>query len=158
MENPWGNLWSMIGGVNVEGNGVSNGGEIWICQDFNYSGENYEEVGFNLPSLYGWVNAMGYGNEKYDWVYLPIECSTSANSLLPVGDYLWTVANLNNKMILATGGSFGFKDECGPFYYAADRTEVTCARNNYGAKLLYIPTKNSTYTANINKWNIYMGG
>lgn len=158
MENPWGNLWSMIGGVNVQGNGISNGGEIWICQDFNYSGENYEEVGFNLPSIYGWVNAMGYGNEKYDWVYLPIECSTSANSLLPVGDYLWTVANLNNKMILATGGSFGFKDECGPFYYAADRSESASARNNYGAKLLYIPTKNSTYTANINKWNTYMGG
>ena len=158
MENPWGNLWSMIGGVNVNGNGAKNGGEIVICKDFNYSGNNYEDVGFYLPSVYGWVNAMGYGREEYDWVYLPVECSNSANSLLPVGDYLWTVGNLNGNMILATGGSFGFKDECGPFYYAADRDATTCARNNYGAKLLYIPTKNATYTANIAKWNAYMGG
>lgn len=60
-------------------------------------------------------------------------------------------------MIVATGGSMGYKEECGPFYYAADRTLSSSARYNYGAKLMYIPTKNSTYTANIAKWNTYMG-
>ena len=158
MENPWGNLWSMIGGVKIVGNGTNGGGEIYICKDFNYSGENYDDIGFNLPSIYGWINAMGYGNSEYDWVYMPAECSTSANSASPVGDSLWTVGNLNGTMILATGGSFGFKEECGPFYYAADRNTEASARNNYGAKLLYIPTKNATYTANIAKWNTHMGG
>jgi hypothetical protein len=80
MENPWGNLWSMIGGVNISGNGTNNGGEVKICKDFNYSGSNYGDIGFNLPTVYGWINAMGYGNEEYDWVYLPAECSTAANS------------------------------------------------------------------------------
>lgn len=158
MENPWGNLWSMIGGVNISGDSLKNGGEVFVCKDFNYSGENYGNIGFQLPSIRGWVNAMGYGNEEFDWVYLPAECSQSANSLLPVGDYLWTVGNLNGNMILATGGSFGFKEECGPFYYAADRALVDSARNNYGAKLLFVPTKNATYTANIAKWNTHMGG
>ena len=158
MENPWGNLWSMIGGVKIVGNGTNGGGGIYICKDFNYGGENYDDIGFNLPSVYGWVNAMGYGNSEYDWVYMPVECSTSANSASPVGDSLWTVGNLNGTMILATGGSFGFKEECGPFYYAADRSTEASARNNYGAKLLYIPTKNATYTANIAKWNTHMGG
>jgi len=158
MENPWGNLWSMIGGVKVVGNGASGGGEVKVYKDFNYSGSNYGDIGFNLPSLYGWINAMGYGNDEYDWVYMPVECSSSANSLVPVGDSLWTVANLNGEMILATGGSFGFKEECGPFYYAADRSNETSSRHNYGVKLLYIPTKNATYTANIAKWNTYMGG
>ena len=158
MENPWGNLWSMIGGVNVVGESQDGGGRVYICKDFNYSGNNYGEVGFNLPSQYGWINAMGYGNEEYDWVYLPVECSTNANSYAPVGDYLWTVGNLNGTMIMATGGSFGYTEDCGPFYYAADRNTQTCARNNYGAKLLFVPTKNEIYNANIVKWTTKMGG
>lgn len=162
MENPWGNLWSMIGGVNIYGTSTQGGGTPYICTNFNYTpgtnSANYEDIGFNLPASYGWINAMGYGSEKYDWVYLPIECSSGATSLLPVGDWLWTAPNLNGSMILATGGSFGQKEECGPFYYAADRTVQDSSRINYGAKLLYIPTKNATYTANINKWNTYMGG
>ena len=158
MENPWGNLWSMIGGVTVNGNGTEGGGKVYICKDFNYSGNNYGEVGFNLPTQYGWINAMGYGSDDYDWVYLPIECSSSANSYAPVGDYLWTVGGLNGTMIMATGGSFGYTEDCGPFYYAADRTLDTSSRNNYGAKLLFIPTKNNIYTANIAKWTAKMEG
>ena len=163
MENPWGNIWSMIGGITVQGNGTHHGGIPYICKSFNYTpesiGDNYEEVGFDLPQSYsGWVNAMGYGSEKYDWVYLPAECSNSANSLLPIGDGLWIVPNLNNTVVVATGGSFGQKEECGPFYYAIDRTHSESSRQNYGAKLLFIPTKNAIYTANIAKWNTYMGG
>ena len=158
MENPWGNLWSMIGGVTINGNGTEGGGKVYICKDFNYSGNNYGEVGFNLPTQYGWINAMGYGSDEFDWVYLPIECSSSANSYAPVGDYLWTVGGLNGTMIMATGGSFGYTEDCGPFYYAADRTLDTSSRNNYGAKLLFIPTKNNIYTANIAKWTAKMEG
>jgi len=162
MENPWGNLWSMIGGMNVVGNGAQGGGVIYICTDFDYTpgvvGSNYEQIGFRLPSIYGWVNAMGYGGEKYDWIYMPAECSQTANSLLPVGDGLWTNANLNGNVIIATGGSYGFKEECGPFYYAADRAASESSRNNYGAKLLFIPTKNDIYTANIAKWRNHIGG
>lgn len=163
MENPWGNLWSMIGGINIIGNGSQSAGVPYICTNFNYTpgsaGSNYEDIGFNLSNYYnGWINAMGYGNEKYDWVYLPVECNTDANSLLPVGDALWLIPNLNGAMIAATGGSYGYKEACGPFYYALDRSANESARINYGAKLLYIPTKNETYEANIAKWNTYMGG
>jgi len=99
---------------------------------------------------------MGLGASKYDWVFMPIECAQTANSLLPVGDSIWTINGLNVDTALASGGSYGFQEECGPFYYAADRTVSETARPNYGAKLLYIPTKNATYTANIAKWNTYM--
>lgn len=162
LENPWGHLWQMIGGVNIKGTGQSNGGTAYICTDFNYTptqvGDNYEEVGYALPTTYKWLNAMGYGNEKYDWVFLPIECSQNANSLLPIGDSIWATNGLNGVNILASGGSYGYTDECGMFYYAADRAVNESARVNYGAKLLYIPTKNAIYTANIAKWNTYMGG
>ena len=162
LENPWGHLWQMIGGVNIKGTGQSNGGVPYICTDFNYTptevGNNYEEVGFALPSTYRWINAMGYGASKYDWVFLPIECSQNANSLLPIGDSIWSTNGLDGVNILASGGSYGYTDECGMFYYAADRNMSESARVNYGAKLLYIPTKNATYTTNIAKWNTYMGG
>ena len=161
MENPWGNFWSMIGGADVHGNGVKQGGEIYICNDFNYTpgvkSSNYSYVGFNLPATYGWINAMGKGLDEFDWVYMPIECGSNANSSVPVGDNLWTVGNLNGTMSIATGGSYGYKEDCGPFYYAADRSVQDSARYNYGTKLLFIPTKNATYTANIAKWQTYMG-
>jgi len=162
MENPWGNMWRMIGGINVKGDGQSLGGAPYICTNFNYTadtiGENYEYIGFNLPSTYGWISALGYGNEKYDWVFLPIECANTANSLVPVGDNLWTVANVNENKIIAVGGSYTYKDNNGPFYYACDRNAADTDRNNYSARLMYIPTKNSTYESNITKWRAYTGG
>ena len=162
MENPWGNLWSMVGGVNITGDGASGGGIPYICTNYDYTpgtnGSNYESLGFNIPGSYGWINAMGYGNDKYDWVYMPIECSSSANSLLPVGDTVWPSYNLNGINTLVIGGSYGFKEECGPFQYGADRPLNDTSRVNYGAKLLYIPQKNEIYTANIAKWTTHMGG
>lgn len=162
MENPWGNLWQLIGGINVKGDGSSGGGAPYICTDFNYTpsevGANYEDIGFNLPATYKWISAMGIGNTKYDWVFLPIECSQTATSLLPIGDSIWSTNGLNGINILASGGSYGYQEECGPFYYAADRNLSESSRANYGAKLLYIPQKDSIYTANVAKWQEHMEG
>lgn len=161
LENPWGNIWKMIGGVVVKGDGKSQGGNPYICTNFNYTpdtvSDNYEDVGFNLPSNYTWINAMGYGNSDYDWVYLPIECSNRASSALPVGDNLWVTPNTTENKIIACGGAYSHQENAGPFYYAADYNVTTGARLNYGARLMYIPTKNATYTANINKWVAKMG-
>ncbi len=161
MENPWGNMWQMIGGINILGDGKSQGGAPYICTNYNYTpsiiGNNYEYIGFNLPSQYGWISAMGYGSEDYDWIFLPVECASTANSLLPVGDNLWTVANLSANKIVALGGTYGFKDSNGPFYYACD-TAASTSTHNYNARLMYIPTKGATYTNNITKWTTYIGG
>ena len=162
MENPWGNVWQMVGGINILGDGHSNGGAPYICSDFNYTpseiGDNYEYIGFNLPSIYGWVSAMGYGKQEYDWVFLPIECASTANSLLPVGDNLWTVASVAENKIVAVGGTYEYKESDGAFYYAADRNAEESARHNYGVRLMYIPTKNTTYWNNIAKWEALQGG
>lgn len=162
VENPWGNLWNMIGGANIKGDGKSSGGAVYLCTDFNYTpnefGDNYEEIGFNLPSTYGWISAMGYGNSKYDWVLMPAECATTANSSLPVGDNLWVVANTTTNRLVVVGGTYEFKESDGPFYYGCDKSFDETSRHNYGARLMYIPTKNSIYEANITKWNNRMGG
>ena len=162
MENPWGNIWNMIGGINIKGDGYSQGGAPYICNDFNYTpsliNSNYEYIGFNLPSTYGWINGMGYGSEEYDWVYLPAECASGANSLLPVGDNLWTVGNVSENKIIAVGGTYGFGEADGPFYYACDSSANNSNKHNYSARLMFIPTKNAIYENNILKWTNVMGG
>ena len=161
IENPWGNIWHMIGGIHIQGGNQTLGGIPYICTDYNYTpgtiGDNYESIGFNLPSTYSWISAMGYGNSKYDWVFLPIECAASANSALPVGDNLWTLANTEGNRVLAIGGSYNLQDDVGPFYYASDRNISESSRYNYGTRLMFIPTKNLTYTSNLAKWNTKMG-
>lgn len=161
VENPWGNIWRLIGGTIIRGDGASQGGAPFICTNFNYTPDtvssNYEDIGFNLPSSSGWVNAMGYGNSKYDWVYLPIESGSNASSALPVGDNLYTVSNLSENKVIVYGGPHNHNDSNGAFYYGADRNVADSARLNYGARLMFIPTKNSTYTANITKWTNKVG-
>ena len=155
MENPWGNRWRMIGGVNLLGNGNTRGGEIYICTNYNYTpasiSGNYESVGFTLPSNSGWLNAMGYSEGKYDWVYMPIECSSYANSLVPIGDNLWTVANTTQNKIVAIGGPFNMQEYNGLFYYACDRGAAESSRSNFGASLMFIPMKNQIYFNNLSK-------
>ena len=91
---------------------------------------------------------MGYGDEKYDWIFMPAECDSSATSTAPVGDNLWTNPDLNGMALAAIGGSWGFGQASGPFYYACDSFLNETSQTGYGASLMYIPTKNSNYTAN----------
>ena len=159
MENVWGNIWKVIAGVNVVGNGNQMGGMPYICKNFNYSPtENtadYEALGFYLPSPYDWISAMGYGDSKYDWVIMPAEC-IGANSHAPVGDNLWTIPTMNGVNMLSVGGQWYADRNNGMFYYAADQAANTAARS-ISARLMFIPTKNSTYTANIAAWTAKRG-
>lgn len=160
MENPWGNIWHMVGGINIYGNGATGSGIPYVCSTFNYNTSltsDYNSVGFCLPANYGWISAMGYGSETYDWVYIPAECN-SANSALPVGDNLWATQNLNGINSIAIGGAWYANTYNGPFYYACDRNIDESSRSTFGARIMFIPTKNSIYNANITKWQQKMGG
>lgn len=161
VENPWGNLWRLIGGVNIHGTGNERGGATYICSDFNYTpgtnGSNYHFIGFNLPSTSSWISALGFGDSNYDWVLLPAECN-GANSTAPVGDNLWVTNGLNGDNIMAIGGTYSFKENDGPFYYACDRSVSNHKYNNFGANLMFIPTKNAIYKSNIANWTTHMGG
>lgn len=162
MENPWGNIWRFIGGTYVQGSSSQGGGIPYICTDFNYDyskvGSNYASTGMNLPSSYGWINAMAYGDGDYDWVFIPAECEEGANSALPVGDSLYTLERLSGTTVLTVGGAWYFQDKNGPFFYACDRYLNQSSQAGYSARLMFIPTKNSTYDANKQKWIQYMGG
>ena len=155
VENPWGNVWQMIGGILVSGNGSVNGGIPYICTNYTYSytnlTDNYVSAEFSLPNTSSWISALGYGSSTYDWLLMPAAC-TNANSALPIGDNGWFTANLNGIRMVVQGGGWSFEESDGLFYYACDHTPQDSSYRSYGARLLYIPTKNNIYTANIAKW------
>ena len=156
-ENPWGNTWRFAGGCKVIGDGTVDSGIPYICNGYNYNDEEeYSNIGFCLPNISGWISAMGYGEKNYDWVYMPVQCS-GANDAAPVGDNLWTTRDLNDTNVVAVGGSWSFGTSNGPFYYGCDRS-YNYFSNSYNPRLLFIPTKNSIYTANHQKWLARVGG
>lgn len=161
MENPWGNIWHYLGDVIVFGNGNTQGGTPYICDTYNWdpsSTDGYTSIGFNLPnSSDAYISAFGYGNSTLDWVFLPIEVSSSANNLLPIGDTLWTTSSLRGTHIMTGSGPWNFGDKSGPFQYSCDYDASTSARN-YGAKLMFIPELNTTYVNNYNHWLQKVGG
>lgn len=162
VENPWGNVWQMLNGILIYGNTSSNGGVPYITTDYNYSynavANNYVNVEFSLPNTSSWISALGYGNKAYDWVLMPADCASGANSALPIGDSGWFDSNLTGTRMVVQGGGWSFEDSDGPFYYGCDKQPSDSTYKSYGARLLFIPTKNEIYTANITKWQQEMEG
>lgn len=160
LENPWGNTWCMIGNVIISGDGKQNGGVPYICKDYNYSyaslANNYHTTGFSLPNAHGWISRLGYGNKEYDWVLMP-SAINDGNSVLPIGDSVWVTENLNSIRTVVFGGSWAFEDSNGLFYYGCDKMPTNTMFKSYGARLMFVPTKNSIYTANITKWQQEVG-
>jgi len=145
----------MLNGILIQGNAASNGGIPYICKNTNYSynqvTEDYESAGFSLPNNNGWISAMGYGNKTYDWLLMPASAE-NANSVLPVGDNGWFDKNMSGIRMVVQGGGWAFAEADGPFYYGCDKLPYDSTYKAYGARLLYIPTKNTIYNSNILKW------
>ena len=151
-ENFWGNIWKFVYGINFyyEAGKPFLG---YVCKDFNYaeskSTDNYENIGFSLPSENGYISAMGYST-KYDWLFLPSE--VKGNSSLPVGDYYYQNNTWNGYRIARLGGHWSYGGYAGGFYWSLNYG----VGNRYryiGGRLVYIPTRDSaTYTAAIEAW------
>ena len=152
-ENPWGNIWKFVYGINIWGNGKMGGGQPYICSDFNFAESknsgNYEPAGFTVANAVGYISAMGYST-ACDWLFIPSECL--GNSSLPVGDYTWLTANLNTYRIALLGGHWNGGAYAGGFYWYLNYG-VGSRLRGIGGRLVYIPTRDSdTYTAAITAW------
>ena len=152
-ENFWGNIWKFVYGISIWGNGKMNGGQPYICSDFNFAENknsgNYEPAGFTVAPKEGYISAMGYST-KFDWLFIASE--TLGNSSLPVGDYTYVTTDLNTYRIALLGGSWVGGGSAGGFYWTlADG--VGYRARSIGGRLVYIPTRDSaTYTAAIEAW------
>ena len=144
IENPWGNISKHTQGLNIWGDGTMAGGQPYVANDFTFDeskhADNYESVGFTLPNRNGYISAMGYGSEKYDWLLMPSE--VEGTSALPVGDYIFIAQNLNGYRITQSGGGWRSGDNAGSFYIIANGSTGGRSRRG-GGRLVYIPTAKS---------------
>ena len=140
VENPWGNIWKHIQGINIWGNGSMGGGQPYVAEGFTYNESKnidpYHPVGFTLANANGYVNAMGYGSEEYDWLFMPSEIGGS--SALPVGDYFYVTPNLNGYRIALLGGGWNVGGDAGGFCWRCS-SGVGNRYRSIGCRLLYVP-------------------
>lgn len=139
VENFWGNIWKFAYGINFYCE-VGKPFLGYVCKDFNYAEskrtDNYENIGFALPSENGYVSAMGYST-NYDWLFLPSE--VKGNSSLPVGDYYYQNNTWDGYRIALLGGAWGNGSGAGGFYWhLADG--VGSRSRDIGGRLVYVPT------------------
>ena len=146
VENPWGNIYKQINGVNLWGDGTMNGGQPYIAENFSFNeeshGGNYQPAGFTYTNTNGYVSAFGYGSEKYDWLFLPTAVNENdADNTVPVGDKAFCRTNATGTYTLRFGGSWETGDTSGGFawygYAAAGTSNKT---RTLGGRLLYVPT------------------
>lgn len=141
VENLGGNIWKHIQGINIWGNGSMGGGQPYVAEGFTYNESKntdpYHPVGFTLANASGYVNAMGYGSEEYDWLFMPSE--TGGSSALPVGDYFYATPNLNGYRVALLGGSWNRDDYAGGFYWYCNG-DVGYRGRGIGGRLVYVPT------------------
>lgn len=139
IENPWGNIWKFVYGVNIHGDGTQKSGVPYICTNFNFTesknSENYISAGFTLSNASGYISAMGYSQEC-DWLFMPSE--TSGNSALPAGDYYYCTPNLNGYRIARLGGYWSDGGAAGGFCWLL-YVGVGSRSRSIGGRLVYIP-------------------
>lgn len=139
VENFWGNIWKFAYGINFYCE-VGKPFLGYVCKDFNYAEskktDNYENIGFALPSENGYVSAMGYST-KYDWLFLPSE--VKGNSSLPVGDYYYQNNTWDGYRIALLGGGWDVGSNAGGFYWYLN-DGVGYRSRSIGGRLVYVPT------------------
>ena len=139
VENFWGNIWKFAYGINFYCE-VGKPFLGYVCKDFNYAEskrtDNYENIGFALPSENGYVSAMGYST-NYDWLFLPSE--VKGNSSLPVGDYYYQNNTWDGYRIALLGGIWNGGSIAGGFCWGLGNGVGNRARY-VGGRLVYVPT------------------
>ena len=139
MEDPWGNMWDFVYGLNFY---YESGKPFlgYVCKDFNFAEskqtDNYESIGFTLPSENGYISAMGYST-KFDWLFLPSE--VKGDSALPIGDYYYQNNTWNGYRIALLGGGWYDGVDAGGFYWDVNGG-VGYRYRDIGGRLVYVPT------------------
>ena len=141
IENMWGNIWKWVDGINIHGNGSQRGGVPYVCTDMNFNDskntDNYESVGFTVANTDGYAKYFGYGNEKYDWVFMISTVGGSATNA--IGDYFYKTTNLNGYRAALLGGAWSNSSNAGVFYWNLKNVASNRSRN-VGVRLMYIPS------------------
>ena len=134
-ENPFGNIWKWIDGINVYN---KNEGSVYIA-DHGFKDDTnaapYSDAGITICGSNGYVSAFAY-NEDFDWLFIASE--VLGNSSLPVGDYFWQNKAYNGYTVAVLGGGWYHGSSAGGFYWRVYNASGYRYRN-VGGRLLYVP-------------------
>lgn len=141
MENVWGNIYKFATGVTAIGKGESK--TMTICDNFSFTDagntSDYHEVAFSTTSIQSYITSFGFGNEYYDWVFLPSYLERlAATSEHPVGDNtVIDAASYTGYRNFFYGGHWGNGVAAGVFSYHTQNS-VTGKYTFVGARLMYV--------------------
>lgn len=134
-ENPFGNIWKWIDGINVYN---KNEGSVYIA-DHGFKDDTnaapYSDAGITICGSNGYVSAFAY-NEDFDWLFIASE--VLGNSSLPVGDYFWQNKAYNGYTVAGLGGGWAGGSRAGGFGWSAGGASGGRGRD-IGGRLLYVP-------------------
>ena len=129
IENPWGNIFEWIDGVNFSA------GAVYVCTTpENYADDtstNYTNVGTKVQSD-GYIKALGMSSNM-PWAFFPSEVGGSETAYIP--DYAYYDSGWR---VLRVGGYWSSGGDAGLFYFVADYSS-SGSRSNVGARLLFHP-------------------
>ena len=129
IENPWGNIFEWIDGVNFSA------GTVYVCTTpENYADDtstNYTNVGTKVQSD-GYIKALGMSSNM-PWAFFPSEVGGSETTYIP--DY----ANYySGWRVLLVGGGWSSGGNAGLFYFGAGSSS-SGSSSYVGARLLFHP-------------------
>lgn len=138
-ENPWGNIWKWIDGLNIQNPtpfAAGQYGKTYVA-DHGFADDTsaspYEDTGICPSFGEGYVSAFGY-DENFDWLFIPTE--HNGNSSTPVGDYYWN--NNPGWRVAPLGGRWYGGSKAGAFFW-----HLYCAASYrsriFGGRLVYVP-------------------
>lgn len=134
-ENPWGNIWGWVDGLNHYVN-VEEGTDTVYIADHDFADDigtdSYGEINISPSMTNGYVSAWCY-DEEHDWLFIAAE--VEGNSSLPVGDYFWQ-SNITGWRVAMLGALWHSGLNAGPFSWSLNG--ISSYRYLYiGGRLVY---------------------
>lgn len=138
-ENPYGNIWKWVDGINVQNPSpfaAGQHGKVYVADNGfadNVSESPFKDTGICPAYGEGYVSAFGY-SEEFDWLFIPTE--HTGNTSLPVGDYVWN--NNPGWRVARVGGHWVDGAAAGAFCWYLNHG-ASVRHRNIGGRLVYVP-------------------
>ena len=138
-ENPYGNIWKWVDGINVQNPSpfaAGQHGKVYVADNGfadNVSESPFKDTGICPAYGEGYVSAFGY-SEEFDWLFIPTE--HTGNTSLPVGDYVWN--NNAGWRVARIGGDWSSGAVAGAFCWALF-IDASIRFRTVGGRLVYVP-------------------
>lgn len=129
IENPWGNVFDWVDGVNF------NGSTVYVCTDpakyADDTSDGYTNAGTRASSS-GYISALG-ASTTAPWAIYPSSAGGSETTYIP--DYSWTSSGW---LVVCVGGGWDYGSFAGLFYFYGDSSS-SYSYGYIGARLLFVP-------------------